>query len=86
MLKGSGFQYEAYNNWSWFFPAESTLIPEKLLNQYGGFWGFLTYDHRYIFRIRREQRQEWLFTRTTRVIYVPFWDYSIYVEASYVKL
>lgn len=60
------------------------VIPERLLNQYGGFWGVLTYNHKYILA------PEGTGTRVTihedyRGAYVPFWDHSN-MDASYAKL
>ena len=58
--------------------------PGKLLNQYGGIWGVMTYNHKYILEPDKKG------TRVTihedyKGAYVPFWDHS-QMNASYRKL
>lgn len=75
--ESSGKQYEV----------KATVVkvtPERFLNQYGGIWGILTYDHQYILEPEGEG------TRVTihedyKGVYVPFWDHSN-MDASYAKL
>lgn len=60
------------------------VTPEKFLNQYGGFWGVLTYDHKYLLE------PEGAGTKVTihedyKGVYVPFWDHSA-MDASYALL
>ncbi|GLS27548.1 SRPBCC domain-containing protein [Marinibactrum halimedae] len=60
------------------------VVPEKLLNQYGGTWGIITFDHSYTL----EQVPEG--TKVTihedyKGLYVPFWDHS-QMEVSYAKV
>ena len=55
--------------------------PNRLLNQYGGFWGIMTYDHRYILEPVPEGTKVTI-AEEYKGAYVPFWDNSN-MEASY---
>ena len=57
--------------------------PNKELNQYGGIWGIMTFDHHWYLEpteggTKVIQHEEY------RGVYVPFWDYS-WVEPAYAK-
>ena len=60
------------------------VVPEKLLNQYGGFLGILTYDHQYILE-QQGQGTKVTIHEDYKGVYVPFWDHSN-MDASYAKL
>ena len=57
------------------------VVPERKLNQYGGIWGIVTFEHTWELEpvdggTRVTQHEEY------RGVYVPFWDYS-WVEPAY---
>ncbi len=59
------------------------MIENKKLNQYGGIWGIMTFDHTYLLEpvdggTRLIQHEEY------RGVYVPFWDPG-WVETGYQK-
>ena len=59
------------------------MVENEHLNQKGGLWGVVTFDHNWILqdeggKTRVIQHEEY------RGVYVPFWDYS-WVEPSYAK-
>ena len=68
---------DGYRDW------HPVLVPERLLNQRGGIWGMLTFDHRWELEpveggTRLVQHEEY------RGLFLPFWDYS-WVEPAYAK-
>lgn len=60
------------------------VTPEKLLNQYGGVWGVLTYDHKYILESVKKGTKVTIH-EDYKGAYVPFWDHSN-MDSSYAKL
>lgn len=60
------------------------VVPQKLLNQHGGIWGILTYNHRYILEEGGEGTKVTIH-EDYKGVYVPFWNHSN-MDASYAKL
>lgn len=60
------------------------VVPDKLLNQKGGMWGILTFDHKYILEPVGEKTKVTIHEDYAGV-YVPFWDHKP-LEPAYAKL
>lgn len=61
------------------------VVPEKLLNQKGGVWGVLTFDHRYILEPVGTDQTKVTIHEDYAGVYVPFWDHKP-LEPAYAKL
>ena len=59
------------------------LEPNKFLNQYGGYLGILTYNHKYILEPVKQGTKVTIHEEY-KGVYVPFWDYSN-MSSSYVR-